>query len=107
MIWHTELDDDMTNIGEVMGWIEINLGPTVWRFSEVMGPKLQQKKLWDQIETFAKVMGPKLQQKKLWDQIETFTKVMGPKVHFSLFFLSISFPMFHILVNFILCSYFS
>ena len=49
-----------------------------------MGPKLQQKKSWDQIETFAKVMGPKLQQKKLWDQIETFTKVIGPKVHFSL-----------------------
>ena len=48
-----------------------------------MGPKLQQKKLLDQIETFAKVMRPKLQQKKLWDQIETFAKVMGPKVHFS------------------------
>ena len=28
-------------------------------------------------------MEPKLQQKKLWDQIETFVKVMGPKVHFS------------------------
>ena len=48
-----------------------------------MGPKLQQKKLWDQIETFPKVMGSKLQQKKLWDQIENFVKVMGPKMHFS------------------------
>ena len=48
-----------------------------------MRQKLQQKKLWDQIETFAKVMGPKLQQKNLWDQIETFAKVMGPKVYFS------------------------
>ena len=46
-----------------------------------MWPKLQQKKLWDQIETFAKVMGPKVQQKKLWDQIETLAKVMGLKVH--------------------------
>jgi len=35
-------------------------------------------------ETFSKVMGLKLQQKKLWNQIETFTKVMRPKVHFSL-----------------------
>ena len=50
-----------------------------------MRPKLQQKKLWDQIEIFAKVIGPKLQQKKLWDQIETFAKVMGPKVHFDLY----------------------
>jgi len=34
-------------------------------------------------ETFSEVMWPKLQQKKLWDQIETFAKVMGPKIHFS------------------------
>ena len=34
-------------------------------------------------DTFWEVMGPKLQQKKLWDQIETFVKVMGPKVHLS------------------------
>ena len=49
-----------------------------------MGPKLQQKKLWDQNETFVIVMGPKLQQKKLWDQNETFVIVLGPKVHLSL-----------------------
>jgi len=36
-------------------------------FCKDMRPKLQQKKLWDQIETWAKVMRPKLQQKKLWD----------------------------------------
>jgi len=30
-------------------------------------------------ETFSKVMGSKLQQKKLWDQIETFAKVMDQK----------------------------
>ena len=53
--------------------------------SKVKGPKLQQKKLGDQIETLAKVRGPKLQQKKLEDQIETFTKVRGPKVHLTLF----------------------
>ena len=56
-------------------------------FLEVLGPKLQQKKLWDQIETFAKFMGPKLQQKsyetklrplpKLWDQ-NCNKKVMRP-----------------------------
>ena len=34
-------------------------------------------------DTFWEVMGLKLEQKKLWDQIETFVKVMGPKVHFS------------------------
>jgi len=33
-------------------------------------------------ETSLEVMGSKLQRKKLWDQIETFAKVMGPKVHF-------------------------
>ena len=33
----------------------------------------------------AKDMGPKLQQKKLWDQIETLAKVMGLKVHFDQF----------------------
>ena len=59
------------------------LGTKGMTFSEVMRPKLQQKKVMDQIETFAKVMGPKLQQKKIWDQIETFAKVMRPKVHFS------------------------
>ena len=64
--------------------MEISIGTNSETFSKVLGPKLQQKKLLDQIETFAKVMGPKLQQKKLWDQIETFAKVMGPKVHFSL-----------------------
>ena len=37
----------------------------------------------------AKDMGPKMQQKKLWDQIETLTKVMGPKVHFGQKILSI------------------
>ena len=55
-------------------------GGTFW---EVMGPKLQQKKLWDQNETFFIVMGQKLQQKKLWDQNETFVIVMGLKVHLS------------------------
>ena len=35
----------------------------------------------------AKDMGPKMQQKKLWDQIETLTKVMRPKVHFGLYFI--------------------
>ena len=64
--------------------MEISIGTNGETFSKVMGPKLQQKKLWDQIQTFAKVMGPKLQPKKLWDQIETFVKVMGPKVHFNL-----------------------
>ena len=39
------------------------LGINSETFSKVMRPKLQQKKLLDQIETFAKVMGPKLQQK--------------------------------------------
>ena len=42
---------------------ENQLGTNGEIFSKVMGPKLQQKKLWDQIETFAKVMGLKLQQK--------------------------------------------
>ena len=37
------------------------------------------KSTWDQ-RSFSKDMGPKLQQKKLWDQIETFAKVMGPKL---------------------------
>ena len=40
--------------------------------------------------TFSEVMRPKLQQKKLWDQIETFTKVMGSKVNFSLISLNVS-----------------
>jgi len=66
--------------------MEISIGTNVETFSKVMGPKLQQKKLWYQIETFDKVMGPKLQQKNLWDQIETFAKVIGPKVHFNLLF---------------------
>ena len=55
------------------------LGTNGEMFSEVMRSKLQQKKLWIQIETFPKVMGPKLQQKKLWGQIETFVKIMRPK----------------------------
>ena len=59
-------------------------GGTFW---EVMRPKLQQKKLWDQNETFVIVMRLKLQQKKLWDQNESFVIVMGPKVHLNLLFL--------------------
>ena len=54
-----------------------------------MGPILQHdQKIWDQkwygtkSATFCKDMGPKVQQKKLWDQTETWVKVMGPKVHF-------------------------
>ena len=48
--------------------MEISIATNGETFSKVMGLKLQQKNLWDQIETFAKVMRPKLQQKK----------VMGP-----------------------------
>jgi len=55
------------------------LGTNCGMFWKVMRSKLQQKKLWIQIETFPKVMGPKLQQKKLWGQIETFVKIMRPK----------------------------
>ena len=90
MIWHTELDDDVVNMDEVMEWMEISLGPMVGRFQKLWDQNCNQKKLWDQIETFAKVVGLKLQQKKLWDQIETFAKVMGPKVHLNLFNLSFS-----------------
>ena len=32
----------------------------------------------------AKDIGPKVQQKNLWDQIETLAKIMGPKLHFGL-----------------------
>ena len=33
-------------------------------------------------------MGPKVQQKKLWDQIETLAKVMGLKVHLDQYLLN-------------------
>ena len=46
-----------------------------------MGQKMQHE---TKSAILAKDIGPKMQQKKLWDQIETLTKVMGPKVHFGL-----------------------
>ena len=48
---------------------------------------MDENQFWTNGGTFSEVMRPKLQQKKLWDQIETFVKVMGPKIHFSLLYI--------------------
>ena len=55
-----------------------------------MGPEMQHG---TKSAILAKDMGPKVQQKKLQDQIETLAKVMGPKMHFGLKLIFCDFNM--------------